>query len=283
VLDEELGKIAPAGKKFQIIWAGGMTAVHLGFRGATGKTGDIDFLYYFGTPDADKALFLQAIKNTYTDRRNDLPGKSPELTETMQITNSMEENSQGTISDARLKQWTAFSKAENKAAFKGKHFEAHDGDVLFQIFGKMDRMYKDRKAVKEQQINDGYKYGNHSPKDRTDAQKLFKLWFEKHKRKLTLEDVAVPLKQFFDKDAKYVKEVIGYTMWIVAEYSKEHLADDLLAVMKEEDDECDDWKLKNPRKKKATKPPPTPEEIEAARKAKAEKAAQKPGAPSGGG
>jgi hypothetical protein len=153
--------------------------------------------------------------------------------------------------------------------------------MLFQVFRKMDRQYKDRLYVKPQQTNYGNKYRKHKPKDKRDDQRNFEPWAEKNKRKLTLAcRCRGSSETILQQKPAHINGEIGYTTWIVADRSVNYLANAILATVKEEDNACDQWKRDNPRKKKTIKPPPIEEEVV---KAKSAKPTRKKRGPSGNG
>ena len=154
--------------KITIIWAGGMTGIRYKSRGANSKTADIDFLYHTKTSANERTWFFEAVKIAAAN-----PANGPAMVPPP-ITNSMEQNSRAPIPQGRINEWSKQSDSE-AAAYAGKHFEAKDGYMLFQLYGKMARMYSKRHDLSSQQIAQKKMYKQNRKQDEKDAQVFFNL------------------------------------------------------------------------------------------------------------
>lgn len=207
-LDTEFGDLlgADAGKeKVTIIWAGGISGIHLGSRGKKGATGDIDFLYHTKTSTALRAKFKTAIETTIKKNPDTLNQKH------LPISNSLEFKAP----EARLKKWSALADASTEpVAWEGKHIKAVDGDWLFQLFGKMSRMYQMRSKLSPQDKAAKRTNGQHKKRDEQDAKVFFKKWAAANRGDLTMKDFAA-LEGVFEKDQEYVEKMVGNTIKLV--------------------------------------------------------------------
>jgi hypothetical protein len=224
-LDAELGKLlgSNAGKEqVTIIWAGGISGVHVGSRGKNGKTGDIDFLYHTKTSAALRATFLKAIEATIKKNPTKLNQKH------LPISNSLEFRAP----DARLQKWSALSDSNKEgAAWKGQNLIAVDGDWLYQVYGKMSRMYQMRSKLSPQDIKKGNKNGQHKKRDEEDVKVFFKKWVAANGRELSLKDF-VALEAPWGKDQAYMEAMIANTIKIVAGESLAHVDSKIKALAK---------------------------------------------------
>jgi hypothetical protein len=244
-LDVEFAKVAAAnGKpatKITIIWAGGITGVRLGSRGRNGKTGDIDFLYHTKTTADEKKWFFEAISTVVAKPEHDLPSKPPP------ITNSLELNSKSPIPATRLAEWSLRSDAE-PAAYEGKSFIAKDGDMLFQLYGKIARMYDARRSPskQDQNANPPRMYGQHKQRDEQDAKFFLKQWTAKHGALDIADLVTVGKPAFFNKSKADMEALCGPTMKIIAGEALTGVGPSIKAAVAEEDKLCAKWAEEHP-------------------------------------
>jgi hypothetical protein len=224
--------------------------VRLGSRGRNGKTGDIDFLYHTKTTADEKKWFFQAITTVIALPEHKLPSKP------IPITNSLELSSKGTIPATRLQEWSRLSDKE-PAAFAGNSFEAKDGDILFQLYGKMARINEMRRSPSKQDAaaNPPRMYGQHKQRDEQDAKMFFKMYVSK-RGNLDLADlVAVGKPGLWDKSQADMEKMVGPVMKIVAGDALAGCGPSIKKEVEEEDKLCAQWAKEHPFVPKEKKGP----------------------------
>ncbi|KAF1967327.1 hypothetical protein BU23DRAFT_573348 [Bimuria novae-zelandiae CBS 107.79] len=188
---KELESLSPEDKatKLRIIWVGGITSVKKGYRGANGKTGDIDFQWGEGTTAATKAAFKRAIERVLPNHPT-LSQDRPAISASMDRKNAPN--------------WAAAWVNSPGEPYALKSFEAVDGHLDMQIYGKMTRLYEFARDQKKQK-----------KRDKVDVKKFMAEWFDAN-RGVTIElGEFIKLGDLYGHSEVEVKRIVAHTIKIV--------------------------------------------------------------------